>query len=515
MTTAPVPLDPCSSCRRRQGGFALIWALVVVFLIGSLVLTGELTSSATDAGLRTEFAARGQAENVARAGLVDAFAWLRRQTVQPVTSFAPRRDLTASPPIDETDDARVGLVREFEITPGIWGRYEVRRGRPMDPFTDENGNGRHDEGEPFVDLLTPPDGSERLPADVLAADGSCSDGYGDGRWTPSLWTRDVSAERGESGAGTVWRIESRGLVYVRPRADLPLGQGPNRLIANATVATEVRRLTMAPPASAALCAPSSGVVTLGRRVRIRADQLGVGLGSTSGTMSIDPTTEITASTDYAAVPGYADKVTDIFRCDWSELKAMADIATRRRAGIPPRINDYNLVVLERDVTYDQVKPLQGNGVLAIRGNLTIQAGSTSFFSGLLYVDGNVDITGPAFFRGTIIATGTVKLEGSSGDYVEVQYDSSTVNRMLNQMAQYRVSRALYAPDRVLVDTAAVSEAAAVEVDTADTPTGDGTGDTSGSGGTSGSSSWWDGGWSGWGDGDEDYNWSWNDYWGSH
>ena len=78
----------------------------------------------------------GQAVNTAKAGLIDALSWFRRQTAQPVETYAPLRDLGAVPPINETNDPYIGLVREYEITSEdtakadqIFARYEVRIGR--------------------------------------------------------------------------------------------------------------------------------------------------------------------------------------------------------------------------------------------------------------------------------------------------------------------------------------------------------------------------------------------------
>ena len=107
------------------------------------------------------------------AGLVDAYAWFRRQPTQPVEGFWPALDLTAEPEINETENASVGLVRTFEISPSLWARYEVRRGTDAEPYTDSNMNGIYDSGESFTDTSL------------------------DGKWSPGLGTRDVSAEHGQ------------------------------------------------------------------------------------------------------------------------------------------------------------------------------------------------------------------------------------------------------------------------------------------------------------------------------
>ena len=341
-------------------------------------------------------------------------------------------------------------MREYEISPGIWGRYEVRTGRPMDPFVDGNANGVYDEGESFTDLSLA--GAVSQPSEFVA--GRISDGYDDGKWTPSRWTRDVSAERGWAARGTVWRLESRGTIYRRERADYALGRDPNVLLATVTVASEVSRLVLTPPAAAAICAPTTGSVTLGARVRLRATGgLAIGVASTTGTLSQSASAEVYASTRYAAVPGYDASVKRVFGVEWAELKSLADISSGRLAGTPDDIADGSLVVLERDVTYGADLPLRGSGVLVVKGNLLIAPNSKSYFSGVLYVMGDVTIYGPALIRGTIIATGRVNLQGSAGDYVELENEPATVTRILGSMSQYRFSRAVYTPDRRLLDTA--------------------------------------------------------------
>ena len=156
--------------RRNQSGSMLIWALVAMVVVMGVLFAGMDNLKASSVATETRFRTQGQALDIARAGVVDAYAWFRRQTSQPVFTFAPRRDLAAVPPVNETDDPAIGLVREFEISPGIWGRYEARK------FADRDGNGRADPGEGVADATT---------------------------------------DRGLTGAGTVWHIESRGYVYRR------------------------------------------------------------------------------------------------------------------------------------------------------------------------------------------------------------------------------------------------------------------------------------------------------------
>src|SRR5262245_46753609 len=168
--------------RRNEAGSMLIWALVAMVVVMGALFAGMDNLKAGSVATETRFRAQGQALDLARAGVVDAYAWFRRQTSQPVLTFAPRLDLPAVPPVNETADPAIGLARQFRTGSGVIGRYEVRR------FADRDGNGRADPGEGVA---------------------------------------DTSADRGIAGAGTVWHVEARGFVYRQMDPSLPLTQAPN------------------------------------------------------------------------------------------------------------------------------------------------------------------------------------------------------------------------------------------------------------------------------------------------
>lgn len=446
--------------RHAERGFALILVSALVLIVAGVVFSGIERSATDEARGAVDFAVRGQAHAVARAGIVDAVAWLRRQTTQPVVAFGPGLDLEAEVPLFETEQPEIGIVRTFEIAPGVWARYEVRQGRPMDPYEDVNLNGVFDEGEPYVDLPAHPNpasvvnngvgtGAKLHPQALKRTRAALNDGFADGRWSNGRWTRNVGEERGMPGAGSVWRIESRGIVYRMVDANVAPGDDPNRILGQSTLATEVKRLAISPPASAAICAPKANDVTLGNRCRIRAESLAVAFES-PGNVHVDPGAEILAPTVHASVPDYGDDVASVFGVDWAELKSMADASTTAEKGVPEQIADYTLVTLEGNVVYGPGLPLRGKGILAVKGSLTIESDSNSFFSGLIYVDGDVTMRAPAYLRGTVIATGEVLVEGTGVDFIEIEHDSEVISDLLTVMGQYLVTRAVYPPDRRLL-----------------------------------------------------------------
>jgi hypothetical protein len=399
----------------------MIWSVATVVIVAGVVASGTFRLKAVDELARAEFASEGQAREVAEAGLVDAYAWFRRQQVQPVAAFTPRRDMSVTPPVNETDDPTQGLVRSFEISPELWGRYRVQQEVPAEPFVDGNANGVYDAGESFTDV-----------------DGDGKRGCGRG-------SRDVTSQRGLVGAGSVWLLESRAQVFRRPRADLPLGQDPNVQVAEATLGAEIRRLALVPPAPAAVCSRTSGAVSLGTRTRIRSSGACVAYGVLNS-LPILGGSELLGALSTALVPGWKDDVEAVFGVDWTALKGMADVSTADPVrGVACPLPDASLVVVTGDVTFDAARPLQGSAVLVVRGNVTISPGSNSFFSGLLYVDGDLTIRAPALLRGSVIARGAVDVRGTGGDYVELESDPSILTRLMTLMGQYRYSKAAYAP----------------------------------------------------------------------
>lgn len=419
--------------RRDQRGIALIWALFAAMVIAGVIVSGTNSFLSIQQLGTAEFRADAQARGVAEAGLVDAYAWFRRQASQPVSTFAPVRNLAAIPPINETDDATIGLVRDYEILPSLWGRYEVRKTRVAETWTDGNANGLYDYGEAYTDTNT------------------------SSRRDPAAETRDVSAERGLAGSGVVWRIESVGTVFRRPDGLQALGVGPNQRIAMVRLAAEIRRLAIVPPAQAAVCARTRSTVSIGNRARLTGGLKGGVIGPTgSGTPSISG--EVTGTPGSGTVPlPYNDTVAQMFGVSLTELKAMADGSYTNAANFPSPIGDYTLRIMEGNIAFNAARPLRGTGVVVVIGNCSLDASSNSFFNGVLYVQGNLQIRAPVYLRGTVVVTGAVDIAGTGGDYSEVIYDGGMITLVLKTMGQYRFSTSPYIPAPSLPDGTADEE----------------------------------------------------------
>ncbi len=419
---------PPSTLRRRvrqqrseQGGFALLIAVFSLILIAGLIAASSESGRARAGVTEAAIVAPARAREVALAGVAEAHSWFRRQTVQPVVSFAPRLDPAANPPVNETADPSIGLVREYEITPGVWARYEVRLAQAAEPFVDADANGIY---EPEVDSYT--------------------DTNGNGRRDEASGVRDVSVERGQTGAGSVWFLESHGRLFRRPRAELPLGSGPNRRFATYSVATELRRMTITPPTAAAIAARRGYKVEIGSRARIRGGG-GAGIGYKEGSASpvLLSGSEVDGSPSTTSVPGFEFNLRSVFGNDLTALKGMADMAVSDHSVLPANLGEYTLTVIEGDVHFTKERPLRGTGIVIVTDDCFIEAGSNSFFNGVLWVQDDLIIDGPCYLRGTCIVGDRVVVRGTGGDHAEIEYDGGIIDELMTRMGSYRLSKATF------------------------------------------------------------------------
>ena len=405
---------------RAERGLMLIWVSLVFVTVAGFVLATMERQKALEESASFESAAPAHARDVAEAGIVDALAWFRRQADQPVAAFAPRRDLTVDPPVNETDDPDLGLVRSYEVAPSLWARYEVAIGQPAEAFTDDDGDGYHDAGEPFADA------------------------NGNGRRDEARGVLDVTAERGASGVGVVWRLESRGTLFRRVDPTQALGAGPNLRVAEALLATEIRRMAIHPPASAAICVARADGVTIGARARIGGSPgAALAYAQSTGTVTLLGGAQLTGSPTSVGSPDLDTSIESVFGTDLGGLRAASDLALGDGASVPSPLPTRALVVIEGDVTFDDDRPLRGTAIVAITGDCTIQSGSNSFFSGLLWVGGDLVVRAPALLTGTVVVEGTLDVRGLGGDHVEIEQDDEIVHGLFQTLGQYRFTKAIH------------------------------------------------------------------------
>ena len=377
----------------------MLLGVMFALVAAGIVVTGAILLRAHQTKTEVNFRTRGQASQFARAGLIEALGWFRKQSAQPVLTFQPRLDLVANPPITETADPEIGLVREFQISGSVWGRYEIWRQWDADPIP------------------------ERLA------------------WRRLMQVRDVSTERGAAGSGSVWLVKSVAHVFRRNDAAKAYNQPPNHVLGTGTVETELRRLTLVPPGMAAVCIGTPLGSSIRDKVNIQG-ATGAAVFFRSG--SRNPTVSGGAITVGGVVgsTNYDDTTQAVFGVSEEDLRGLADDRITQASAFPatlPARSLYHVTVPTLDFT--STRRLDGNGIVYVNGDVDFQGGNMSFFTGLLFVHGNVTMRETLEFNGTLICTGTVNITGSA-DWINITYDDSSLNTLRTEIGQYRLSGAI-------------------------------------------------------------------------
>jgi hypothetical protein len=404
--------------RNRESGQALIATISAVALVLLTLLTAVTLTQFTGQIVSRELLVQGQTLNAAQAGLVEGLSWFRRSTKQPVDVFTPVRDTAATPVINDTDDASIGLVRNYEINAlgKVWGRYEVRKTGYVSP----------------------------APASLPTA------------------TLDITTQKGKKGIGVVWQLDSEGIVYVRNDGSVGPDVSPNKILARRTLRSEIQRLALNAPADAALIVSRGNAVNLQNAdVQVRGE-LGTGMAWVSGTDGPTGTGypgQVSGSTPTQnGILNTPNKFTIpyVFGLTLQELRQMADLEVTSVASLPATLPDMKLILLydasnpTNNYVFTSARPLSGTGILVVLGSLTIQQNSNSVYNGLIFVQGGYSQSAPSTINGTVIvdagagATRNVVMSGA-GEDAQIRFDKNLLNFIADRMGLYRVTRSAYVP----------------------------------------------------------------------
>ncbi len=415
---------PCPLSRRIRSdrGSALLIAVIMAVAVVLLMAAGSqlIVTSFRETRQQQHFGA--EVDNIARAGLVDAISWFRRQQMQPVRSgYPPTRYAWSDGAFDprvstdavknDTIDESIGIVKEYQLSENsaLWARYEVKR---------------------------------QTNTTVAAYD--------------PYAVHDITGERlftGEqNGQGYAWYLCSKGYIYRRKNASVPFDTSPNEVVARSKVSTEIRRLSLNTQVPCAfICnyggTNSSRKVKVNPKGRIYGGTYGCGRSSGSAPQMVAGSTMTGTSSAYNPTSFMLSQHTPqyVLGVSTSDLKIMADYLVTDVSQLPETLPDMTLIYVNGNATFSSSRPLRSSGVLFVAGNLTISAGSNSTFSGLIYATGSATIEDPCFISGCVVAFNGLTLSRSSGatDVAEIRYDSAILDMVRQQICQYREMKSTY------------------------------------------------------------------------
>jgi hypothetical protein len=145
---------------------------------------------------------------------------------------------------------------------------------------------------------------------------------------------------------------------------------------------------------------------------------------------------------------YDDSYESVFGLSFAEISSMADMIVTNEADFPDPVPDNGLVIVDIGTTLniEASRPLNGSGLVIVRGNLTMSPGSNSLFSGLLYVEGNLTMRAPCEINGSVVVTGNMTMQGT-GDYATINFDADALASLMSNFGAYRRVNSIYLPRR--------------------------------------------------------------------
>ncbi len=465
--------------RGNERGQALIAVIVAVSLVLGLLLTTLTITAYSGRAVSRQLTYYGQTLNTAQAGITEGLSWFRRQTDQPVKAFVPLRNLSLTPPVNDTDDPTIGLVREYEINaPGrVWGRYELKKTPALAANATSlsfknrwSNSANYSKDDIVLDEGDQPSEPTTSFYQSKSNGNSNKKPKSHSKGPASAWelvnTMDITRYKGKPSAGTVWQLEAEGIVFVRNNPSVAYNVAPNRVLSRAKLRTEIQRLSLnLPAASAVSVSRGAGVSLTSTSIRIRGGtksalqyQASSGTPTGAALSPTPPNTQITGTSPVmqagiTATPSRFS-IPYVFGVTQNELENMADYNVSSVADLPAALPSARLIVL-RDpgnagatFEFTQARPLTGTGVLVVFGNLTIRANSNSSFNGVIYVEGSFLQEAPSSVTGSVVVNNsgsrTFQMAGA-GERSEIRYDANVIDFIEQRLGQYRVTRSAYTP----------------------------------------------------------------------
>ena len=368
-------------------------------LAAGLTFSGAFLMRSNRAAVASGFILSGQAGQFARCGITEALNWFRRQPTQPVLDFDPHSIVSTLASARETQDANIGLVRDFQIDGNYWGRYEVWKPWSEDPDLQRRG------------------------------------------WREKMMVADTST-RHRMTPGSAWKIKCIGYVYRRTDPDKAFDRFPNQVLGSEILEVEIVRVGLRPSGSSALSIRGGDQLDLRAGSRISGGRDGAAISySTNFAKPAISLVDLIVEGDpmLAPVAGYDDSLSAVFGTDPAGLRAVADKVITSAEEFPSPIPANGIVFSAlHTLTLSETRPLSGFGVVVHLGDLRLEAGAAASFRGMLYVDGDLEVAGPAEIAGTVIVTGQVTMESGSGT-ATLRYDPNTLATLNRILGQYRFS----------------------------------------------------------------------------
>jgi hypothetical protein len=455
---------------RNHKGSALVMAAIFMLVAVTLITVGVKLASNARSQTKTQAVVMAEAEDAARAGLIDALGWFRRQNTQPVAATTL---FGATPQPTPTFTAPISFVDQV-FNP----IYNTSNPSATDTL----------DGSMTIGIVNEfsPDGAGSVSEATTIGDQVVWERYEVQRQLGSSTTlmtnaaHDISGERVDqafNGQGLVWYVQSTGYVYQRHDYTksatgpttwaTPYNMLPNRIMAKAIMGTEFRKMSLNKPfgVGAALYCKDITKVNLNsgnNSVLSNGGKSGTfawASANNSGAAPSGGTTtnvQVGAPVSCAGTGNFTSLIdSKVFGMSLKDVQSIADVignasTTINFAGMTA--GSYQLIYYGGNLTIDpasavtQYQSINGSGILVVNGDLTMTSSGTTFsaFSGLIYVSGNFTNNG-CLINGSVImgytggsaSSGNVTITGTGAYHGSITYNPSIFTYLQANVAQYR------------------------------------------------------------------------------
>jgi hypothetical protein len=421
-----------SRLRGRRGSVLMIVLILMALLAAVPIMMQLVTSNTKSANAQTTSVA--QANNMARAGLLDAINWFRRQSSTVKQGSLPYPDAAFQPvystntATSDTMDSNIGIVEQYQIDSNgkLWGRYEVHKATAGLTF----------------------------PADTNSV-------------------HDITGLRvsgGTTGQGLVWFIESTGYVFLNANPSKLYNVAPNKILGKSRIITEIRSVSFLPPLAATIIMPGQGAtsaVTMNNNTKLQGATSstpvigyytltnGSGITVTNnnvGNPSSFSGTEVQITTATAVPQPQA-----IFGMSAHDLSLVADFSVTNVNQLPTSGQNGKLIFINGSASFsnpsifsETVTPSPTaasgsfNSLLYVTGSLSVPTATNQpTFTGVIFTGGAISLDAIEF-SGQIITTansGTAVTISGDNSPATVVFSQSVLNQTAQLVGQYRESRA--------------------------------------------------------------------------
>lgn len=405
----------------REKGAALVMVLMMSTILLLILTTGITWVLSSQKNVMETFKIRGQAANIAQAGLQDGINWFKRQgsvaqtdTTTPNTckdaAFNPQFD--TDPELSATDDEVTGIVKDYQVKGNLYGRYILRK---QNCNTAEN---------------------PHAVRDITASKGKSTSN------PPPTFIDSGSGLTKIKGEGIVWYLESEGILYERKNftktgSVFTTGPAdpPNRILSRATASVEISQLALNIDTAPLTVFATTGTHNFGSRCRLVGGNTASAGVYYNGLNPNVTSAQFTPAGLTKKIPkGSAITTESVFSVSEAELRGMSDNIYTSLTQIPERLT-FSITFLDGNFTFTNTKPLIGGGLLYVNGNLDLSDNANSLFSGVIFVDGTLTLGKDNSLSGAVIAK-NVTCNPGAGQAV-FEYNGNLVSSVRQRLALYR------------------------------------------------------------------------------